>query len=157
MSIPSDSLRIGDFARLGGTNLRTLRYYGQLGLLSPTARSEGGFRYYRRSDLNRLRMIRDLQALGLELSKIGALLGDRDDWTERGELMARVQTALIERKRLIDEHVAHLEEEREHVGQALAKLGECRSCEHSPGPTNNYCEPCQKTGRALPNDLSALY
>jgi DNA-binding transcriptional MerR regulator len=157
MGVPPDCLRIGDFARLGGTNLRTLRYYEQLGLMSPTHRSQGGFRYYRRSDLNRLRMIRDLQALGLELSKIGELLDTRSEGAERADVLGRVQAALTERKRLIDEHVAHLDEERKHVEEAMAKLAECRGCEHSPSPENNFCEPCQKTGRSLPSDLSALY
>jgi len=157
MGIPPDCVRIGDFARLGGTNLRTLRYYEQLGLMSPTARSDGGFRYYRRSDLNRLRMIRDLQALGLELSGIGELMDTRRGPSESAEMLARVHSALIERQRLIDEHMAHLVEEREHVSEALAKLLECQSCEHKPSLENNFCEPCVKTGRTLPNDLSALY
>ncbi len=157
MGIPNDCLRIGDFARLGETNLRTLRYYEQLGLMSPTARSDGGFRYYRRSDLNRLRMIRDLQALGLELASIGKLMDTRRSPEEAKLMLGRVRNALIERQRLIDEHMAHLTEEREHVSEALSKLLECQGCDHSPRPENNYCEPCVKTGRALPNDLSALY
>ena len=164
MELPDDCLRIGDFARQGGTNLRTLRYYEQLGLLSPTRRSEGGFRYYRRVDLARLGMIRDLQALGLDLAKIRELMDTRPDHerAEGGrprpaEITARVRTALLARKRLIDEHMAHLEEERRNVGEALHKLLQCEPCEHSPGPGNNFCEPCAKTGRSLPNDLSALY
>lgn len=157
MAIPSDCLRIGEFARLGGTNLRTLRYYEQLGLMAPTARSEGGFRYYRRADLNRLRMIRDLQSLGLELSRIGELLDTRAPGTDRDALLARVRAALCERKRLIEEQVSHLRAEAGRVEEALKKLGECSGCEHSPSPENNFCEPCQKTGRTLPDDLSALF
>ena len=157
MGIPSDCLRIGDFARLGGTNLRTLRYYEQLGLMTPTARSDGGFRYYRRSDLNRLTMIRDLQGLGMELSGIGELMDTRRGPKQSAEMMARVRRALLERQRLIEEQIAHLNHERVNVGQALAKLDECLHCEHKPGPDNNHCEPCIKSGLSLPNDLSALY
>jgi hypothetical protein len=40
-------LKIGAFAELAGTNLRTLCYYEEVGLLQPAARSSGGFRYYR--------------------------------------------------------------------------------------------------------------
>ena len=36
----SELLKIGDFARVAGTNLRTLRYYEELGLLTPAARSQ---------------------------------------------------------------------------------------------------------------------
>jgi DNA-binding transcriptional MerR regulator len=162
MGTPDDCLRIGDFARLGGTNLRTLRYYEQLGLLSPMTRSEGGFRYYRRADVARLRMIRDLQALGLELAQIGELIDtrpdpDSDGSPPRAQITARVRKALLERKRLIDAHIEHLEAERRNVGEALHKLLECERCEHSPGRANNFCQPCSKTGNSLPNDLSALY
>jgi DNA-binding transcriptional MerR regulator len=161
MGQPDDCLRIGDFAREGGTNLRTLRYYEELGLLSPTTRSEGGFRYYRRADLARLRMIRDLQALGLDLARIGELMNTRPDADgnapRRQEIIGRVRRALLERKRLIDEQIEHLESERHNVGEALHKLLECEHCEHAPGPSNNFCDPCSKTGASLPNDLSALY
>ncbi len=157
MGIPPDCLRIGDFARLGDTNLRTLRYYEQLGLMSPAARSVGGFRYYRRVDLNRLRMIRDLQTLGLELGKIRELMDTRVEGADRGQITDRVEAALAERKLLIDDQITHLQEEKRRVAEALTKLAECRRCEHAPGVDNNFCEPCQKTGRELPGDLSALY
>ena len=58
-------LKIGDFAKLAGTNLRTLRYYEEIGLLQPASRSTGGFRYYRSEDLDRLRMVTSLKGLGL--------------------------------------------------------------------------------------------
>ena len=38
-------LLIGEFAKLAGTNLRTLRYYEERGLFKPARRSRGGFRY----------------------------------------------------------------------------------------------------------------
>ena len=164
MGIPTDCLRIGDFARLGETNLRTLRYYEQLGLMSPTARSEGGFRYYRRTDLNRLRMIRDLQSLGLELAQIGELMNTRANSCAgdeaplgRDEQMARVRAALTQRKRLIDEQVERLQGVSQRVAEAIGKLGDCEGCEHAPSVDNNFCEPCQKTGQSLPGDLSALF
>ena len=40
-------LKIGAFAELAGTNLRTPCYYEEVGLLQPAGRSSGGFRYYR--------------------------------------------------------------------------------------------------------------
>ena len=51
-------LKIGDFAKLADTNLRTLRYYEELGLLTPAERSDGGFRHYRATDVNRVRAIK---------------------------------------------------------------------------------------------------
>ena len=74
MSVQPDLLKIGDFAKLANTNLRTLRYYEELGLIQPATRSQGGFRYYRHTDIHRVQMIRDLQELGLHLDRIRELM-----------------------------------------------------------------------------------
>ena len=90
MTAPADLLKIGDFARLAETNLRTLRYYEELGLLSPSHRSQGGFRYYRRTDVNRVNMIRDLQELGLQLEQIRELISVRAVGEPGNVFLARV-------------------------------------------------------------------
>ena len=67
MSAPKELIKIGEFARRAGTNLRTLRYYEEIGLLGPAHRSSGGFRYYRPTDVHRLRMVHTLQELRLPM------------------------------------------------------------------------------------------
>lgn len=150
-------LKIGDFARLAGTNLRTLRYYEELGLMRPARRSEGGFRYYRPTDLNRLNMIRNLQELGLQLDRIGTLMDTRDVGLSRVEFLARVREALAEQDRLIQERIAAFERQRGRLREAVGKLGHCENCPQSPSPGNNFCEPCTHTGEPLPEHLSALF
>ena len=63
-------LQIGEFAQLAGSNLRTIRYYEELGLLTPASRSAGGFRFYKHSQLDRMVAIKRLQDLGLSLKEI---------------------------------------------------------------------------------------
>lgn len=150
-------LKIGDFARLAGTNLRTLRYYEEIGLLAPAARSQGGFRYYRDTDLNRLNMVRDLQELGLHLDRIRELMSTRAELGSRAGFLARVRAALAEQDRLLQEKTRALETQRTRIAQALAKIGECENCRHMPGDANNHCEPCMLTGEALPATVSALF
>lgn len=150
-------LKIGDFARLAGTNLRTLRYYEEIALLVPAARSQGGFRYYRETDLNRLNMIRDLQELGLHLDRIRELMSTREGSSSRESFLSRVRTALSEQDRLLVEKTQALAAQRARIAQALSKIGECESCAHMPGDTNNHCEPCMLTGKALPATVSALF
>src|SRR5947207_15332005 len=91
-----DLLKIGDFARVAETNLRTLRYYEELGLITPASRSQGGFRYYRRTDINRVQMIRDLQDLGLHLERIRELISARAANEPREMFFSRVTKALGE-------------------------------------------------------------
>jgi DNA-binding transcriptional MerR regulator len=153
----SELLKIGDFARLAGTNLRTLRYYEELGLLAPAERSQGGFRYYRATDVNRLNMIRDLQELGLHLDRIRELMATRQAPAGRSEFLGRVRQALIEQDRLLAERIATLQGQRDNLAVARAKLSECECCKHVPQAANNFCEPCVITGQPLPAKVSALY
>ncbi len=150
-------LKIGDFARLAGTNLRTLRYYEELGLLRAAARSKGGFRYYRETDRHRLNLIRDLQELGLSLDAIRELLDTRSAGEDREAFFGKVRAALLEQDRLLEERVAQLEEQRDRIRTALSQVSACETCTHTPGAHNNHCEPCTLTGKPLPENVSALY
>ena len=152
-----DLIKIGDFAAQAGTNLRTLRYYEEIGLLRPATRSAGGFRFYRPEDLHRLRMVASLQRLGLELARIRTLMDTRAEGLASHELLARVRTALEEQRALIQARVTDLETQRAGLDQALAKLDACESCAHSPSASNNFCNPCQVDRQAVPPDLSALF
>ncbi len=150
-------LKIGEFARVAGTNLRTLRYYEELGLLAPASRSQGGFRYYRATDVNRLSMISDLQELGLHLDRIRQLMATREDVTDRASFLKRVREALREQDRLLLERVQTLEDQRARIGAAMRKIEECEGCKHMPAANNNFCEPCAVTGQPLPVKVSALF
>ena len=158
-----DLLKIGDFARLCGTNLRTLRYYEEVGLLRAAARSRGGFRYYRATDKNRLGLIRDLQELGLSLEAIRELVDTRtegepvDGGPAREAFFLRVRRALSEQERLLSGRIAELEQQRVRIRAAQAQVGHCEACTHTPGQHNNRCEPCCLTGKPLPQSVSALY
>ena len=65
---------IQDIARLAGTTSRTLRHYGELGLLSPSRIGGNGYRYYDADALARLQRILLLRELGLGLPAIGEVL-----------------------------------------------------------------------------------
>src|SRR3954447_10624969 len=70
-------LRIQEVAEDTGLTPRTIRYYEEIGLLSPAGRSEGAYRLYDGEDLERLRFIRGLRDdAGFSLSEIGQLLED---------------------------------------------------------------------------------
>jgi len=56
-----------------GVSARTLRYYEELGLLPGVRRRAGGRRVYGRDELERLRFIQRLKALGLTLAEIKQL------------------------------------------------------------------------------------
>ena len=53
-----------------GLSARTVRYYEELGLLPGVRRRSGGRRVYGTDELERLRFIQRLKALGLSLAEI---------------------------------------------------------------------------------------
>src|SRR5512141_734050 len=70
-------LRIQEVSADTGLTPRAIRYYEELGLLAPAARSEGAYRLYDGDDLDRLRFIRGLRDdAGFSLAEIRRLLED---------------------------------------------------------------------------------
>ena len=61
-------------AELAGVSTRTLRWYDQVGLLSPSGRLENGYRLYTGAEVNRLQQILYYRALGLGLAQIRQVL-----------------------------------------------------------------------------------
>ena len=66
--------KVGELARRTGLSVRTLRYYDEIGLLSPARRTEAGHRLYAAGDVARLQQIKSLRALGFGLEEIRACL-----------------------------------------------------------------------------------
>jgi len=71
-------LKIGQLAKQTGLTIRTLHHYDELGLLSPSLRSDAGYRLYQQTDIQRLHTILALRQLGMSLSDIGVLLAKQD-------------------------------------------------------------------------------
>ncbi|MCE7081623.1 MerR family transcriptional regulator [Streptomyces sp. ST2-7A] len=67
-------MQIGRVAERTGLSLRTIRHYEELGLVTPSARSKGGFRLYTESDVERLMVIRRMKPLDFSLEEMGELL-----------------------------------------------------------------------------------
>lgn len=67
-------MRIGEVAAAGGCHLETLRYYERIGLLDPPPRTSGGYRDYRREDVDRLQFITRGRGLGFSIEEIRNLL-----------------------------------------------------------------------------------
>ena len=70
-----DSLaQIGEVAERLGLSLRTLRHWEEVGLVAPSARSDGGYRLYSKEDIERLALVMRMKPLGLALSEMCRLL-----------------------------------------------------------------------------------
>ncbi|MDB9313019.1 heavy metal-responsive transcriptional regulator [Spirulina sp. CS-785/01] len=75
----SPPLKIGQVASESGLSVKTIRYYEELGLLTPVVhRSKAGYRLFDRKIFNRLAFIKRSQSLGLSLQEIQDILTVHD-------------------------------------------------------------------------------
>lgn len=71
-----EHLTVAQAARLAGVTVRTLHHYDNIGLLTPSQRSDADYRRYGSADITRLREILVWRRLGVSLAEIRRLLDD---------------------------------------------------------------------------------
>src|SRR4051794_40939214 len=114
--------RIGEIAEAAGVSTRTLRYYEELGLVSPSGHSPGGARRYSDADLARVLRIRELQQLvGFNLDEIRTIVAAEDRLEElRTEF--RSGHSPQREKQLVAEAIEINDRLREDMRTKLARL-----------------------------------
>jgi DNA-binding transcriptional MerR regulator len=125
-------MRIGVFAEAAGVSVDAIRFYERRGVLHPAPRTAGGYRTFDDRDLDRVRMARQFQQLGLTVEEVVDALAAHDV----GEA-----TCASERWRLetvearIEKQLAQLRRTRRRVREALAacEAGHCQFAEGRGG------------------------
>jgi MerR family transcriptional regulator, copper efflux regulator len=106
-------MRIGELAEIAGVTPRTIRYYENLGLLSPNERQGKGFRYYTQLELAKLQKIDCLKSLGLTLEEITTVI----------DLYFEDSTGVRGKQKVLEILQIHLQE----TDEKIAALGEFRT------------------------------
>ena len=115
---PERLLRIQEVAADTGLTPRAIRYYEELGLLAPAARSDGAYRLYDAEDLERLRFIRGLRDdAGFSLAEIGQLLEDEQART-RNRQSFRSTADVAERRAIVLDNIGRIDRQ---VGDPAAQ------------------------------------
>jgi MerR family transcriptional regulator, thiopeptide resistance regulator len=103
--------KIGELARQTGLSVRTLHWYEQKGLLSPSLRTESGYRLYTAADVARLQQVVSLRQIGLSLEEVG------------GALRGASPLAVIEMQLTrLDEEIGRRRQLRERLQKVAARL-----------------------------------
>jgi DNA-binding transcriptional MerR regulator len=105
---------IHDIARLSGTTSRTLRHYGDIGLLTPSRTGSNGYRFYDEDALATLQRILLLKELGLGLPAIAEVLAGQ---TAHADALTTHLKWLHQEKERLDRQIAAVE-------STIAKLEE---------------------------------
>ena len=117
-------LRIQEVADKVGLTARSIRYYEEVGLLEPAARSEGAYRLYDADDVARLEFIKGLRDdAGFSLAEIGQLL---EDETARAANRTRFRESRTpaERREVLLDGVARIDRQ---VATLRAKIDRLQS------------------------------
>ncbi len=115
-------LRIQEVAAQIGTTPRSVRYWEELGLLTPAARSEGDYRLYDTTDVERLRFIKALRDdAGFSLAEIAQLLED-EAARERGHAAYHATTDPGERLRILGDRAVRFEHQIDMLRSKVERL-----------------------------------
>ena len=136
-------VKINEVAAETGLTTRTIRYYEEIGILKPAARSEGDYRLYDDSDVQRIRHIRELRDVaGFSLAEVAQMLEDEavrarnraafhatDDVAVRRALVLenleradRTASTLREKLELLSGMVREVDERRARMRERLVSL-----------------------------------
>src|SRR5664279_5398603 len=126
---PPVVLRIGEVAKLTGLTTRTLRYWEEQGLISPSGYRGRGERVYSSMDMARVTRIKDLQELlGFSLAEVRVVLDTEDIETlDRLRSEYRWGDSSPERRReLLDDAIEANRKLLERLDTTLARIGRFR-------------------------------
>lgn len=130
---PEAGLRISDAAARFGVSPRTLRYYEELGLLSPSSYTAGGERRYVGADLEQLERILELRdVLGMNLDEIRQFMASERRLDElrsayRAKKESSSSAARAQQRAILEEILALNESLAEQLEAKLARMDAFRA------------------------------
>ncbi len=103
---------------LSGATQRAIRLYESLGLIE-VARS-GKYRVYTETHIKLIKMIKEAQTLGIQLSEIVSLKSGKDDFDWQ-----TVSDILIEKQRVVEQQIKQLQQQKERIKQYRQSIDIC--------------------------------
>ena len=111
----NEAVQIGELAESLGITTRTIRYYEEIGLMSPPDRLEGGVRVYKKDDIKRLKFILKLKDLGITLKEMHELAGIYKAYQDPDKMMPKLLNILDMHINNIDEKISNLSSLRKDI------------------------------------------
>ena len=117
-------MKIGELATSAGVSVDTIRFYERRGLLQLPPRRASGYRTYTPTAVDRVRLIKSAQALGLTLDEVVDFLALLDQGKATCENQRPRLRAVVER---LDQEIARLSATRTKIAGLLQRceIGDC--------------------------------
>lgn len=117
-------MKIGDLAKRSGCSIQTIRYYEKEGLISAPARSDGNFRLYDTTALEKLSFIKNCRALDLTLGEIKHLIALQHSPGTPCEVVNDMIDAHLH---IVETRITDLQNLQRDLKRLLHKCGHARS------------------------------
>jgi len=114
--VSNNSLRSGELARLTGVSADTLRHYERLGILPTSQRTNGGYRMFPASAVERVQLAQRALQLGFSLNELSEILRNRDSG---GVPCHRVLKLTEEKLHLIGQRIQELQRTQSYMRTLL--------------------------------------
>ena len=106
------SLRSGEVGRLTGVSADTLRHYERLGILPTSQRTDGGYRMFPASAVDRVQLAQRALQLGFSLNELSDILRTRDNG---GVPCHRVLNLTEEKLRSLGQQITALQQTQSYM------------------------------------------
>ncbi|SHE60188.1 MerR family transcriptional regulator [Vibrio gazogenes] len=109
---------INEASKRSGATQRAIRLYESLGLLN-VSRS-GKYRVYNQQHISLIKIIKEAQTLGIQLSDLVALKSDQEDldW-------ALVSDFLVQQQKIVEEKIKTLEIQKQRIADYRVSIDQC--------------------------------
>jgi DNA-binding transcriptional MerR regulator len=133
-------VHIGEVAERTGLSHRTIRYYEEMGLVEPAARTEGGFRLYDEAGIERLLLIMPMKPLGFSIEQIRGLLVALDTLADPGssaDTRAAAQSLVQQTHASAQDRIAELKASTARAEAFTRRLGRVQPHRSDPRVPGN--------------------
>ncbi|MDQ2910449.1 MAG: MerR family transcriptional regulator [Actinomycetota bacterium] len=117
-------LQIGEVATQVKLSLRTIRHYDEVGLVTPSGRTGGGFRLYSSEDVDRLRIVKGMKPAGLTLEEMRELLKLLESDSPDSERLEHFLAATGNQAERLTRHLDEVKKLNRRVHSALRSSAE---------------------------------
>ena len=100
-------MTVKEVSEITGISVRTLHYYDEIGLLTPSGKSEAGYRLYDEKALERLRQILFFREFDLPLKEIKAVMENPS--LDKNEILQMQRRMLLRKKERMERLIASID------------------------------------------------